>query len=811
MKASFQALGRHVDLSGVTPEKLSEVLPMLGLEVESIHSFGLAPLPFVVVGEIQASEKHPSADRLSVCQVDVGDGTIRQIVCGAKNFKIGDRVPVALPGTMMPSGFEIKVSKLREVESQGMMCSSEELGLGKGEDGLLILTAQKPAIGTPLNQLYGKPDSVLEISVTPNRGDCLGYRGLAREAAAAMGLTLKPITVKTPAGLSTSASAKDAFKFIRSENSFCPYYTARTLRNVKVGPSPDWLRRDLEAVGLRPINNVVDITNWVMLELGQPLHAFDAAKVKEGIEVRAAKAGEELTLLDGKKLSLDSTSWVIADAQRPLVLAGVMGGVDSGVSATTTDIILESAWFVPGEVRRIARRAGISTDSSYRFTRDVDPAGVELASRLATDLLIELAGAEVVGPAVSTGKPPRADVKIELPAGFVATKCGAQITDADVVNALQKLGFTVEKSKEGFSVTVPSFRSDVTRPIDLVEEFIRIYGTHQIPAGRPIAPLPGDEDTRSSVFTREVTSRLIGAGFSECCHYTLRDAAECDLTVGVEHAKLLALENPLTADQSHVRASLVPGLVGALSRNVAVNADPRGFFEVGVVFRPQADGAVREFLSVAFAAPAEALVRSWKVPATFDIIKAKRFLQDIAQLAGVAATRLSFTDAKGALWQSEHAANLSDRGRSAEGACGVVELRWTRSLGLKGSIIAGEVMFPRSSFADVQRIPRFEAFSSFPPVTRDVAVIVPVATSASEVLTRVQQAASKAAGKEFDLEYVNCFDVFNGPGLPEGSKSLAFEIRWRHNDRTLTDEETNRALGAVIAALEKGAGWVIRK
>ncbi|MEI6120999.1 MAG: phenylalanine--tRNA ligase subunit beta, partial [Opitutae bacterium] len=327
MKASFQALSRHVDLSGVTPEKLSEVLPMLGLEVESIHSFGLAPLPFVVVGEIQAFEKHPQADRLSVCKVDVGDGTIRQIVCGAKNFKTGDRVPVALPGTIMPSGFEIKVSKLRDVESQGMMCSSEELGLGKGEDGLLILTAQKPDIGTPLNKLYGKPDSVLEISVTPNRGDCLGYRGLAREAAAALGLTLKPLTVKTAAGLSSSPSAKDAFKFVRSENSFCPYYTARTLRNVKVGPSPDWLRRDLEAVGLRPINNVVDITNWVMLELGQPLHAFDAAKVKEGIEVRAAKAGEELTLLDGKKLSLDSTSWVIADAQRPLVIAGVMGGV----------------------------------------------------------------------------------------------------------------------------------------------------------------------------------------------------------------------------------------------------------------------------------------------------------------------------------------------------------------------------------------------------------------------------------------------------------------------------------------------------
>jgi phenylalanyl-tRNA synthetase beta chain len=361
MKVSFQALSRHVELSGVTPERLAEILPMLGLEVESVQIFGLAPMPLVVVGEILSFEKHPKADRLSVCQVDVGDGQLRQIVCGAKNFKANDRVPVALPGTVMPGGFEIKVSKLREVDSMGMMCSSEELGLGKGEDGLLILTPQKPALGTPLNKLYGAPDAVLEISVTPNRGDCLGLRGVAREVAAALGLELKPLKIKTAAGLAAAPSAKDAFKFVRSTSEFCPYYTLRTLRNVKVGPSPDWMRRDLEAAGLRPINNVVDITNWVLLELGQPLHAFDAKKVRDGIEVRAAKAGETLTLLDGKKINLEVGSCVIADAERALVLAGVMGGVESGVTAETIDILLEAAWFRPGEVRRVARRAGVST------------------------------------------------------------------------------------------------------------------------------------------------------------------------------------------------------------------------------------------------------------------------------------------------------------------------------------------------------------------------------------------------------------------------------------------------------------------
>lgn len=811
MKISFQALQRHVDLTGITPERLAEVLPMLGLEVESIQAFGLASLPLVVVGEIVAFEKHPSADRLSVCRVDVGDGAPRQIVCGAKNFKAGDRVPVALPGTVMPGGFEIKVSKLRDVDSAGMMCSSKELGLGEGEDGLLILTPRQPALGTPLNQLFGAPDTVLEISVTPNRGDCLGLRGVARDIAAALGLPLKPLTVKTPAGLAAAPAAADAFGFVRSSSEFCPYYTLRTLRNVQVGPSPAWLRRDLEAAGLRPINNVVDITNWVLLELGQPLHAFDAQKVTGGLEARPAHAGEEIVLLDGKKVKLEAGVCVIADTQRALVVAGVMGGVESGVTNQTTDLLLESAWFKPGEIRRVARRLGVSTDSSHRFARDVDPAGVELASRLATDLLIEYAGASVVGPAVVVGQAPRTDAVIALPTGYVAAKLGTPIADADVTSAFQRLGFTVTPAATGCSVLVPSFRSDVTRPIDLVEEFIRIHGSEKVPASRPIAPLPGDEDTRSSLFTREVSSRLAGAGFTECCHYTLVGAAEVERALSATAVAHLALENPLTAEQTHIRASLVPGLAAALALNVSVHADPRGLFEVGVVFRPQADGKVREFLAVAFAAPAESLVRSWKTREAFDTLRAKRLLQDIAALAGVGAVRLSFSAATGGLWQTGHASALVDRGRSAEGACGVLDLRWTRGLGLKGSIVAGELLMPRSAFTEPLRIPRFEAFSSFPPATRDVAVIVPVATAASEVLGRVQQAATKAAGKEFALEAVNCFDVFCGPGLPEGTRSLAFEVRWRHAARTLTDEETNAAMGTVIAALEKGAGWTIRR
>lgn len=807
MKVSLQSLARHVDLAGVTAERVAEVLPMLGLEVESVTTFGLAPLPQVVVGEIRSFEKHPKADRLSVCQVDVGDGTPRQIVCGAKNFKAGDRVPVALPGTVMPGGFEIKVSKLREVDSAGMMCSSEELGLGKGEDGLLILTPRAPAVGTPLNALYGPPDTVLEISVTPNRGDCLGLRGVARELAAALSRPLLPLVLATSAGSQASGGPRQ----VRLSSEACPHYTLRAFRGVKVGPSPDWLRRDLEAAGLRPINNVVDVTNWVMLELGQPLHAFDAASVKGAIEVRPARDGETLELLDGRKVALDGTVCVIADEARALVLAGVMGGAGSGVSEATTEVLLESAWFRPADVRRAARRLGVSTDSSHRFARDVDPAGVELASRLAADLLVKLAGAEPVGPAVAAGRPPRADVTVDLPAGFVAAKVGAPVSDADVSAALTRLGFTVQAAGSGLSVTVPSFRSDVTRPVDLVEEFVRVHGTDNVPVGRPAAPVPGDEDAPSAAFAREVAARLIGAGFTECCHYSMRDAAELARTLGAERAAALVIDNPLTAEQTHLRASLLPGLAGALALNASVHADLRAVFEVGVVFRPQPDGQVREHLAVSFAALADPVTRSWKSREPWDAQRMKRLVLDVAALAGAGQVRLCFGAADGGLWQAGHASALLDRARSLEGAAGVLDLRWTRSLGLRGPVVAGEALIPRSALAEGRKTPRFETFSSFPPVTRDVSVVVPEAVPAAEVESRVRQAAAKAAGKEFALEAVTCFDVFSGGKLAAGSRALAFEMRWRHASRTLTDEEAAKALEAVMTALEKGAGWTVQR
>jgi phenylalanyl-tRNA synthetase beta chain len=809
MRVSLQSLARHVDLGDTPVARLEELLPMLGLEVESVATFGLGPVPHVVVGEVLASERHPKADRLSVCRVDVGDGAPRQIVCGARNFKVGDRVPVALPGAVLPGDFEIKVGRLRDVESQGMLCSAEELGLPAGEDGLLILTARQPALGAPIHSLFPPPDTVLEIAVTANRGDCLGLRGVARELAAALGLPLKPLAPTAPAGDVAQPSAADPFGFVRVTSPSCPLYTLRGFRGARVGPSPDWMRRDLEAAGLRPINNVVDITNWVMLQTGQPLHAFDAAKVAGGIEVRPAREGERLSLLDGCEVALDPSVCVIADDARPLVVAGVMGGADSGVTSATTDLLLESAWFVPGDVRRAARRLGVSTDSSLRFARDVDPAGVELAARLAADLLAELAGAEPTGPAVAVGRPPRGERRIHLPAGFVAAKLGAPASDDAVAGVLRRIGFAVAPAAGGLEVDVPSFRSDVGRPVDLVEEYVRVHGTDRVPVGRPVAPVPGEPEAPAAAFARDAALRLAGAGHTECCHYSLRERDELVRTLGEAAADTLRLDNPLTADQTHLRASLLPGLARALQLNLSVHADPARLFEIGTVFRPGTDGQVREYLAVAAVALAEPSRRSWLARPAPDLFTAKRQVTDLALAAGLAASRLSWAPAAAGLWQAGHAAELADRGRAALGGCGLLDLRWTRSLDIRGPVVAAEVLLPRDAFA-VRRPARLEAFGNQPPVARDLALLVPAAVGAGEVQERLRQSAAKAAGKDIAVEAVTCFDVFAGEGVPEGMRSLAFEITLRHAARTLAEAEVGAVIDQVASAAGK-AGWTVRR
>ncbi|MDR2513067.1 MAG: phenylalanine--tRNA ligase subunit beta [Puniceicoccales bacterium] len=809
MKVSLKWLNNYLALSGISAEQIADALPMLGHEVESVTKTGLPPLPHVVIGEILSFEKHPKADRLSVCQVDTGDAQPRQIVCGAKNFKASDRVPVALPGAILPGGFEIKISVLREVDSHGMMCSARELGLGDSHEGLLILTEKGLPVGSSINTHFPRQDTVFEISMTANRGDALSHIGVARDLAAYFD---KPLA--TPHTQTTDLDTPPQASFpINVSSPACPYYTATRICGVKIAPSPDWMQRDLEAVGLRPINNIVDVTNWVMLETGQPLHAFDCAKIAGGkLHIRNATAGETITLLDGKTVSLETTDCVIADAEKPLVIAGIMGGEDCSVDAATTDILLEAAWFAPGNVRRTSRRIAVNTDSSQRFTRDVDPGMVRFAANRATDLILQTAGGTCDNQPTIVGQAPRADREIPISGKYIRERCGYEMPDETILDVFRRLGFPVRKEDTTWHVTVHSNRPEVDRPIDLVEEFVRIHGTQSVPSGAVASPVLPANDAPVTLFTRRATTLLAGRGFAECWHYTLTDEHTVSRFHNAATANALALANPLTSDQSHVRPSLLPGLLNAIRLNLAGHNQPRRFFELGRVFRPGQNGELRELFAIAFAALAEPVAASWKQREPVDFFHAKKLALDVAALAGIAPQRLVFAtgDAQGALWQTGHSGSAKDRAGNASLECGLVNARISQEWDIKGVVVAGEVLLTQDNFTSPPKRARFAEWSPFPPVTKDIALVVDSALSATEVLDKVRSTATKAAGKEFALENVSCFDVYTGAGLPEGCKSLAFSITFRAADKTLTDEIVNKAFEQIISSLEKGSAFQVR-
>jgi phenylalanyl-tRNA synthetase beta chain len=815
MRVSFAWLKKYVNLGATMPEEIRRILPLIGLEVESVEFKGLSPLPNVVVGEVLSSTQHPNADKLSVCSVQTAlNEPPRQIVCGAKNYKVGDRVPVALPGAVLPGDFKIKLSKLRGVESQGMMCSAKELGLGDDHAGLMILDA-RPDIGTPINALFPEPDAVFTLEITANRGDCWSHVGVARELAAYYGQPLQiPPLVAHPESRLAPCTGHPLTGFTVSSPD-CPYYTAWAVRGVKIGPSPAWLKRDLEAVGLRAINNVVDVTNWVMLELGQPLHAFDAAKIRGSqILVRAAAVGEKITTLDGRERVLDPSILVIADAERPLVVAGVMGSIDAEVDAGTTDIVLESAWFQPGAVRRATRLLGLHTDSSHRFVRDVDPASVALAARRALDLILETAGGELVPHGVIHGAPPRGGHVIEITPDYVRERLGFSVTDHDIRGIFERLGFHVADGSAGtpWHISVPSARGEVARPIDLVEEFLRLHGTDKIPAASvSVAGLDREDDAQAS-FGLCAAELLAAQGFAECTHYTLRDGHELQKWHADASPALLALANPLTAEMSHLRPSLVPGLLDALRLNAdRGNGFPR-LSESGRVFREH-EGKLYELEAVAFVLPASSGERAWHATPAPDFYSAKAlFTQLAARLLGADAAALDFQPiGPRPLWQTGHAAESGCWVKQGfQIKTGLVSPALTKEKGLDSLVFAGELLVRPDFLAQSRPRPRLQPFSAYPPSSRDLALVVDATAPAESVRRDVEAAARAAVKPPVAVESVNVFDLYTGAGLPDGKKSLAFALRFRSLERTLTDDEVNAAFTMLQQTLTATGRYAIR-
>ncbi|MBO6102353.1 MAG: phenylalanine--tRNA ligase subunit beta [Opitutales bacterium] len=806
MKASLKWLNKYVDLSGISEEEIAAALPMLGLEVESVESKGLKPLKNVVVGEILERVPHPDSDHLGVCKVKVAlDKEPLQIVCGASNYKVGDRVPVALEGAELPmedgKTFKIKQSKLRGVESFGMMCSARELGLGSDHSGLLIL-ASRPEIGTPINDVFTDTDTVFEIELTANRGDCASHIGIARELAAKFGRALKLPELKSPAKYSEKSESA-LLDSVVLETPNCPLYTATCIRGVKVGESPEWLKRDLEAVGLRPINNVVDATNYVLMEYGQPLHAFSAETIRgKKIIVRSAKDGEKIKTLDGKEHQLNPSNTLICDAEGAVAIAGVMGGENSEVRADTVDVVLESAYFTPGNIRSTSRKLNIATDASYRYARDVDPKGVFDGARRAVDIILETAGGSVEGATIVAGAAPRGDRQIEISKSYIVERLGYDVSEDAIKKSFESLGFEVsEKSAGVYIVKVGSFRSDVDRPIDLVEELVRIMGSESIPE----VPLKTNglmrEDDPVFRYNGGVADFLSSCGLNECQHYTLSDGKL--LAKYFDFAPSLRLDNPLTSDQDSLRPTLLLGLLGAARLNLSAGNSFKGLFESGRIFRTEGDALI-ELAASAFVLPVDCGGREWKPCEPPNFYTAKKYACDMLKILGVDAKRLQFKPFESPMFEGGYCAKCGIVGREGfEVSFGAVNLGALKDFGIEKIVYAGEIVFKPEVAGRKKGAEKFKPFSQFPTSVKDVALVVPREAFAGDIANEISKIAKGKLKSAFELESVDVFDVYAGKGLPENSKSLAFSLTFRAADRTLKAEEVGKVFDAVCEELSK--------
>lgn len=819
MKISYNWLKNYIALDPVehSPEVLQEVLPLLGFDIEEIEKLGPPQLNNVVVGQVLEFGQHPDADRLRCCKVSTGnEGEVHDIVCGAKNFKQGDKVMVALPGAVLPGNFKIKASKLRGQPSAGMMCSAKELHIGQDHDGIMIL-GEDTALGTPVNALYTDGDTILNLEITPNRVDVLSHIGVARELAARFGLSVKYPEVK--AGMEHARSAEPLISGVEVvATDVCPHYTATCIKGVTVGPSPKWLKEAIEATGQRSINNVVDVTNYVLHETCQPLHAFDAAKIKGGkLVVRKASAGETITTLDEKERTLTEEMTVIADAERALVVAGVMGSLDAEVEDATTDIVLEAAYFNPSSVRATARQLTLSTDSSYRFERGVDPQGVEYAALRAIDLILEVAGGTIDGPMIVEGQFVETISEIQMQPDAVRKFIGFDISDAEIQQALESLEMSVAVHDQAdgsarWNVSIPSFRGDLQREVDLIEEIVRIYGTDKIPESGVVARGISTTDHRIYTVNDAVADYLTGQNFDEAYLYSLRAPEETQFFFGDDSFKVLALDNPLQSDQSHLRPSLIPGLLDVLKLNSARGTGATRFFERGHVYR-EVKGEMVELVSVGFVILADQVNREWRQREVADFYTARTLVGNILDLAGTASSKLSFqpiADCK--LWQGGQSAYAGDFAKMGfECTAGLINVatlkeRWDVSQ----TVIAGSVLMTPKFFERKAKRGRHVGISNQPASAKDLALIVDQAVLAGQVQNDVAKFAKKAA-QGFHCEGVRVFDVYQGEGLPEGKKSLAVSMSFRAADRTLKDKEVNAAFEGIQKLIADKTAYQIRK
>jgi len=815
MKVSYGWLKEYVDIPW-TPEELADRLTMVGVKVEGIENLG-QDIVGLVAGRIERIEPHPAADRLKVCTVDVGqraaaaEGAGRStltIVTGADNVKEGDVVAVALPGATLPNGLRVEEADFRGVRSQGMMCAVTEILFGephRENEGVLVLHGV--SVGADLVEVLGLRDCVLELDLTPNYSPCLCMLGVAREVAALTGGEIRTVSAEK-VGRVGLRDGGDKRVGVRIEDpDLCSRYVAKVVRGVKVGPSPVWLQRRLQAAGLRPINNVVDVTNYVMMEMGQPLHAFDLDSVRDGsIIVRRAAEGESIVTLDGVKRSLTQDMLVIADPRGPIAVAGVMGGLETEVTESTRNVLIESAFFDPLSVRRTAFALGIRSEASLRFEKKVDPAGQLAAAERAADLMRAVAYGLPDEDVVDCHPRPASPVVLELRTDRVNTVLGETLSDGEVAEYLRKYGFEVSEGAGVNVVTVPTRRVDISEEVDLIEEVARLYGYERVKPTLLRGSSHGVGRTRERTLARAAREAALACGFTEVQTYSMIDPAAYDrlrLPPDSPLRSAVSLANPLVEEQSVLRTTLIPGILDVLRTNLNHRVTDVLVFEIGRVFVPATmplEDLPKEPVHLCMAAMGSRTARTWSNrPEEADFFFLKGALEAVLRRAG--ASRVRFVPGG---WPSFHPHRCAKifLGSEEIGVVGEIHPETRASYGIAGRAVVAEVDLTRTwplCSAEV----RYSPLPRYPAVDRDVAVATPEEVPAAEVQRIIEEAGGGL------LRSVTLFDLYRGAPIPAGWRSLAFSLTYRADDRTLTDEEVDCIHAKVRAALEAN-GFVLR-
>ena len=811
MKLTRNWLQNYVDIEGISNAELADHLTMLGLEVDSVENL-YEDLADLKTGHIVTAKPHPDADKLQVCDVRIGDELL-QIVCGAPNARAGLNVVVALPGITLPGDFKIKKSKVRGVESAGMICSERELGLSEDHSGIMELP-DSVQHGRSFTEVMGLADTMIEVDLTPNRPDCASVIGIAREIA---GVTGRPLKIPVIERKITNISNR--FKVDVLSPELCPRYAARLIEGVKIGPSPWWLRRLLKAVGLRPINNVVDVTNYVMMEYGQPLHAFDFDTLSGNtIVVRVPRQSEmTFTTLDNVERTIDDETLLICDGEKPVAIAGIMGGMNSEVTNQTVNVLLESACFNAISIRRTARKVNLATDASYRFERGVDPGGTINALDRAVQLLVEVSGGSAEEAGVDCCSCHQPMTSLDLKISRTSQLIGIQLGYDRIAELLQSIGF-ICKPKDGDTISVlcPTFRVDIEREADLVEEVARLYGYNNIPTTLPGADLSYPEQDPKRYKRADATRMLLAIGFSEAINYSFASAKHADMLrldrddIRREFVHLL---NPLSEDQAVMRTMLLPGLLENVKRNISFQKTAVKLFEVGKVFQPlEANSQPLETSHLAGVLcgnrHGEASPLYFKAESV-DILDAKgtvEYLLEEMRLSENSGAPIKFIhpveEGVEKFCDSDYSL-LVFAGDTLLGMIGKVLPEVLRSFGIKQDVYYFELNF--DNICDLQSAPRsFRSLPVYPSVKRDIALVVPVTVSAGELLAKVHESREKL------IESADIFDVFYGGKIEKGYKSVAVSITYRSATKTLTEKNVEKAHTKVVKLLTDTFGGSLR-